>query len=150
MEWCAGLCPSKGRAIGSIVALAHRITKGAHTNAYDVASISMQITGWCLVLTGAMAAVFLACEASAIPFLHGAGLAQADFELLLFSIVLGVPGVIAAVVGILFLRRHAIKQNSAAHRFPVVSTAIAGLTALIFIAAFVFSLMMRSYGFFWR
>ena len=48
---------------------------------------------------GAAAAAFLVYEAVTIPFLHGAGLAQVDFELFVFSVVLGVPGLIASVVG---------------------------------------------------
>jgi len=106
--------------------------------------------GWVLVLTGAVAAGFLAYEAVTIPFLRGAGLAQADFQLFLFSIVLGVPGVLASLLGTLLLRKHAIKRAPAVRRFPVASAAITALTAFTVISALVFSLMIRSYGFFWR
>jgi len=110
----------------------------------------MRITGWILVLIGAAAAAFLVYEAVTIPFLHGAGLAQAGFELFVFSVVLGVPGLIASVLGTLLVRRHALMGAPAPHRFPIASTMITALTVFAIIGAFVFSLMMRTYGFFWR
>ena len=110
----------------------------------------MRIIGWILVLSGFSAALFLAYEAVTIPYLRGATLAQADFELFVFSVVLGVPGVTACVIGMLLLRRYAAKQTTGGYRFPLASAAITGLTVLTVISAFIFSLMIRSYGFFWR
>ena len=80
--------------------------------------VKLRITGWILVLIGAAAAAFLVYEAVTIPFLHGAGLAQADFELFVFSVVLGVPGLIASVVGTLLVRRHALMGGPGTSSLP--------------------------------
>ena len=51
----------------------------------------MRVVAWILLLGAFVASLFLAYEAVTIPFLRGAGLAQADFELFVFSVVLGIP-----------------------------------------------------------
>ena len=54
---------------------------------------------WLLAVSATVATAFIAYEALTIPFLRGVGLAQADFELFVVLVALGVPAL--AVLSVL-------------------------------------------------
>lgn len=60
---------------------------------------ALTITRWTLVGTATFVTAFIAFEAATVPFLRGAGLAQADFELFILLLVVGLPacGVVVTV-----------------------------------------------------
>ena len=110
----------------------------------------MWILGWLLVMGGLAGALFLIYEAATIPFLRGAGLAQADFELFVFSIVIGVPAIVVSVLGLVLLRRESLTNNAGKRRHAITPVIVTGITVIAVASAFGFSLLMRTYGFFWK
>ena len=61
---------------------------------------------WGFAVAATMATAVIAYEATTIPFLRGAGLAQADFELFVVLMVLGLPALaVISVVAIVCWRR---------------------------------------------
>ena len=56
--------------------------------------------------------VFIVYEAATIPFLRGAGLAQADLELFVVLLVVGIPALLVAAAVLLFAWFHARRHTS--------------------------------------
>jgi hypothetical protein len=67
---------------------------------------------WLPALAVTAATAFIAYEAATIPFLRGAGLAQADFELFVVLLVIGIPAVLVAAAVLLFAWLHARRHGS--------------------------------------
>lgn len=106
--------------------------------------------GWVLAAAGFIGGLIVAYEAVTLPFLQGAGLAQADFELFVLSCVVGVPAIVVSAIGALILRRQRFVAGGPNQRVigdPAVAVAI--VTAFMVVAAAVFALLVRRFGFFW-
>jgi hypothetical protein len=104
---------------------------------------------WLPALVASAATAFVAYEAATIPFLRGAGLAQADFELLVVLLVLGIPAVLVAGAVLLFAWLHARRLASvslvrwlAAEPLGLVCAANIGIIAV----AWGFLFYIRTFG----
>lgn len=107
-------------------------------------------SGWVLEVAGLIGGLVVAYEAITLPFLRGAGLAQADFELFVLSCVVGVPAIVASAIGALILRRQRLMKNGPnQHLMAYPAVAIVAVTALMVVAAAAFALLIRRFGFFW-
>ena len=102
--------------------------------------------GWVLVGTGSIGALVISIEAATLPFLHSAGLAQADFELFIASVVVGVPAVLLSIAGAFVLRGPQARKSPRPH----LSTAVTVINTVVAISSGAFALLIRSYGFFWQ
>jgi len=113
-------------------------------------AIVRRYSGWVLDVVGFIGGLVVAYEAITLPFLRGAGLAQADFELFILSCVVGVPAIVVSAIGALILRRQRLIENGPKqHLLTDPAMAIAVATALMVVAAATFVLLIRRFGFFW-
>ena len=104
---------------------------------------------WLPTLLATAATVFIVYEAATIPFLRGAGLAQADFELFVVLLVVGVPAALVAAAVLLYAwsrsRRHAsasIMRWLAAEPLSLVCATDIALIAI----AWGFLMYIRAFG----
>ena len=104
---------------------------------------------WLPALAATAATAFVVYEAATIPFLRGAGLAQADFELFVVLLVIGIPAALVAGTVLLFTWLHARRLTPvslmrwlAAEPLGLVCVANIGVIA----AAWGFLLYIRAFG----
>jgi hypothetical protein len=102
--------------------------------------------GWVPLGAGSIGATLVAIEALTLPFLHGSGLAQADFELFAVAIFVGVPAILLSVWGIFLLRRKQSTDKSQATS----ATALAVANTVVVVLSGAFALLIRTFGFFWK
>ena len=105
---------------------------------------------WLLVCLGMIGNGFILYEAVTIPFLRGAGLAQADFELFVLSIILGIPIVIASALTIALVYYKVLDKRSIRILMSSPLVILGVINVLLVLVALAFSLSIRHYGFFWR
>ena len=109
----------------------------------------MTAVKWILALGATAGTGFIAYEAVTIPFLRGAGLAQADFELFIFLVVLGIPAGLIVIGVALYSWQQARRLASVpfahwlAHE-PLGLLCAANITVLAL--AWVFLLYIRAAG----
>jgi hypothetical protein len=94
---------------------------------------------------GSIGAIFVATEALTLPFVRGSGLAQADFELFLVSVLVGVPAIGVSIWGILLHRKQPTDEP---RRYA--ATALAVANTIFVVSSGAFALLIRTFGFFWK
>jgi hypothetical protein len=102
-----------------------------------------------LLVLAICASAVIVYEAVTLPMLRGAALAQADFELFVVSLVLGLPVVLtcAAILTWVYRTRLVDKRISLIFGDPV--AIVSALNIAIVLAGLTFSLLLRQVGFFW-
>jgi hypothetical protein len=91
----------------------------------------------------------IAYEAVTLPLLRGSALAQADFELFVVSLLLGVPivAISATILSWVYRKRLSVKSIGLLFGDPV--AIVSALNIAVVVAGLVFSLVIRKVGFFW-
>ena len=111
-------------------------------NAWLIAS-----TKWGLAVAATVSTAIIAHEAATIPFLRGAGLAQADFELFVLLVVIGLPA-LAILTALSFVSWRRASAHVALIAW-VVKNPLGILwfgNAGVQLAAWLFLLYIRAYG----
>ena len=91
----------------------------------------------------------IAYEAVTLPLLRGAALAQADLELFVVSLVLGVPIVVVSGWILAWVYRNRLGVKTLGRLLSDPMGMIGVLNIAIVFAGLVFSLVIRKVGFFW-
>jgi hypothetical protein len=104
---------------------------------------------YALLGLGVCGSVVIAYEAITLPFLRGAALAQADFELFVLSLLLGMPVAIVSVAVLTWVYKNRLSVKSKSMLFRDWLALLGAVNIAIVLIGLTMSLAIRKYGFFW-
>jgi hypothetical protein len=107
------------------------------------------ITIYALLGLGVCGSLVIAYEAFTLPFLRGAALAQADFELFLLSLLLGVPITIVSVAVLIWVYKNRLSVKDMSVLFRDWLALVGAVNIAIVLVGISMSLAIRKFGFFW-